>query len=52
MHKNHNSEDQKTSIIDYKIDRSIQAKRYCYYGGIGDEYYYVSQELCLILWYL
>lgn len=44
MRKSHDSEDQKTSITDYKIDWSIQSKGYCYYGGIDGDYDYVSQE--------
>lgn len=44
MHKSHDSEAQKTSITDYKINWPIQPKGYCYYGVIGADYDYVSQE--------
>ena len=44
MHTSHDSEDQKTSLTDYKIDSSIEPNGYCYSGGIGDDHDYMSQE--------
>lgn len=44
MHKNNESEDQKTTLTDYKIEWSIQPKGYRYYSSTGGDYDYVSQE--------
>ena len=45
MPRSHNSEDHKTSITDYKINRSIQCKGHCCYGGIRGDYDYVGQVM-------
>lgn len=44
MYTSHDSEHQKTTLTDYKINSLIEPKGYCYSGGIGDDYDYMNQE--------